>query len=113
MVSLINLLVIFFIILLSYQIFLASRTIEGLENNDYQPYDTNNPQNALILAQQNAGNIIVLKQQVDEVKGLNKEVKDIKANVATLSDQFRELAEANKKYTSEMVGTNPPTITGV
>jgi len=113
MVSLINLLVIFFIILLSYQIFLATRTMEGLENNVYQPYDTNNPQNALILAQQNAGNIIVLKQQVDEVKGLNKEVKDIKATVASLSDQFRELAEANKKYTSEMVGTTPPTISGV
>ena len=57
--------------LIFYQIFLAyfgNSIMEGYENKDeYKPYDTNNPDNALILAQQNAGNIIVLKGQMDEI----------------------------------------------
>ena len=61
MLTLVNLLIIFFIVLIIYQIFLAyfnNSITEGYENKDeYKPYDTNNPDNALILAQQNAGNI--------------------------------------------------------
>ena len=57
MLTLINTLIIFFIILIGYQIILGNYILEGLENNQsYQQYDTNNPSNALILAQQNAGN---------------------------------------------------------
>jgi hypothetical protein len=40
--TLVNILIIFFIILILYQIFLANNIIEGLENQ-YQPYDINNP----------------------------------------------------------------------
>ena len=52
-------------------------TIEGLETQSqkYKPYNLNNPNNTLILAQQNAGNIQVLKKQMDDVLDLNKEVK--------------------------------------
>ena len=64
MLTIINLLIIIFIILITYQIFLAhfsNSIIEGLE--DYKDYDTNDPNNVMILAQQNAGNIEVLKQE--------------------------------------------------
>ena len=112
MLTLINLLIIFFIALIIYQIILASDTsfVEGLDT--YKPYDLNNPQNALILAQQNAGNIQVLKQQVDELTGLNKEVQDISGNVITLQDQVTQLVAAQKQYTDQMTGGTPPNVSG-
>jgi len=115
MLSLVNLLIIFFIILIIYQIILTNfgnSILEGLENNQYKPYDTNNPENVMILAQQNAGNISVLKQQIDSVTGLNKVVEDLSGNVQSLQDQVTQLIEANKQYTSKMVGDTPPQISG-
>jgi hypothetical protein len=115
MLSLVNLLIIFFILLIVYQLLTniyENHILEGMDNQAYQPYDTNNPANVLILAQQNAGNIIVLKQQIDSVMGLDKEVKDISGNVQTLQDQVTQLIQANQKYTSSMIGTTPPNITG-
>ena len=61
MLTLVNVLIVFFIILIVYQIILATKIVEGLKNNNnkkYKPY----PPNALILAQQNAGNIEYLKK---------------------------------------------------
>jgi hypothetical protein len=115
MISLINLLIIFFFILLVYQIFLAytSNTIlEGVTNQQYQPYDTNNPNNALILAQQNAGNISVLKSQIDKLNGLNSEVQDISANVVQLQQQVSQMVAAQQSYASQMTSGPPPNISG-
>jgi len=114
MFSLINSLVIFFGLLLLYQIFLAyvgNYIVEGLENQ-YQAYDTNNPSNALILAQQNAGNISFLKQQVDSLLGLNKQVKDISGNVVQLQDQMNQMVAAQQQYATQMTGGQAPNITG-
>jgi hypothetical protein len=120
MLSLINCLILFFILLLIYQIFLAFfafHCIEGLENstdspNQYQPYDTNNPSNALILAQQNAGNISFLKQQMESLLGLNNEVKDISGNVVTLQDQVNGLVAAQQQYATQLTGGEAPEVTG-
>ena len=110
MLTLVNILVLFFIILIGYQIILANHIIEGLES--YQPYDTNNPANALILAQQNAGNIEYIKQRLDSVQGLNQEVQDISGNVITLQDQVNQLVSAQQQYASQLTGGTPPNITG-
>jgi hypothetical protein len=115
MLSLINLLILFFIVLIFYQIFLAyveNNIIEGLTNQEYQPYDTNDPNNALILAQQNAGNISVLKQQLDELNGLNKEVQDISGNVVELQSQVTQMVAAQQNYSTQMTGGTAPNITG-
>lgn len=115
MLSLINLLILFFIVLIIYQIFLAyieNNIIEGLTNQQYQPYDTNNPNNALILAQQNAGNISVLKEQLDELNGLNKEVQDISGNVIELQSQVSQMLAAQQNYSTQMTGGSAPNITG-
>ena len=113
MLTFINCLILFFILLIMYQIFLAYFKIaEGLQNQTYQPYDTNNPSNALILAQQNAGNIEVLKQLIDSVMGLNKEVNDISGNVATLQDQVNGIVQAQQQYATQMSGGNTPSING-
>jgi len=115
MLSLINLLILFFSVLIFYQIFLAyleNNIIEGLDNQQYEPYDTNNPNNALILAQQNAGNISVLKEQLDELNGLNKEVQDISGNVIELQSQVSQMLAAQQNYSTQMTGGSAPNITG-
>ena len=119
-------LVIFFAILLISQIFLAvfhHSLIEGLETISsgsassstplqYQPYDTNNPNNAFILAQQNAGNIQVLKQQLDGLMSLNNEVQDISGNVAQLQTQVTGIVAAQQQYAQKVTPKTPPVITG-
>lgn len=111
MLTLVNILILFFLFLIVYQLFLAMNIIEGLENQ-YQPYDTNNPNNALILAQQNAGNIAYLKGRLDQYDGIVQEVQDISGNVAALQTQVDGLVQAQQSYTNQMTGGTPPTITG-
>ena len=111
MLTLVNILVIFFIILISYQIILANNIVEGLDN--YQPYDTNNPANALILAQQNAGNIEYIKQRLDSMQGLSQEVQDISGNVQNLQDQVNGIMTTQQQYATQLTGGGTaPDITG-
>ena len=115
MLSLINFITYFFILLIIYQIFLAffeGITIQEGMQNEYRPYDMNNPANAMILAQQNAGNISFLKKQIDELLGLNKQVKDISGNVVMLQEQMVKLIEAQQQYATQMTGGTAPNITG-
>lgn len=120
---LVNTLIIFFVILIFYQIFLAHviskiNIIEGMDTQSsqttqqYQPYDMNNPNNAFILAQQNAGNIQVLKQQMDDVLNLNNEVQDLSGNLAALTTQVSDLIEQQQQYVQTNLPSSPPEITG-
>ena len=52
-------------------------TSTSTTSSSYQPYDQTN---ALILAQQNAGNILFLKQQIDDLYGLKNQIKDLSNN---------------------------------
>ena len=118
MLTLVNLLIIFFIALIFYQIFLAyfqNSIMEGYENKDnkdYKQYDTNNSDNALILAQQNAGNIEVLKGQLDNMLGINKQVQDLSGNVVTLQQQMDDLVQAQNDYANDLTGGVDSEITG-
>jgi hypothetical protein len=117
MLTLVNILILFFTILVIYQIFLAYSgysIIEGLTSNntEYQPYNTNDPNNALILAQQNAGNINVLENQVNNLSGLNQQVQDLSGNVAGLQEQVNNLVSAQNQYASQMAPSTPPDISG-
>ena len=105
---LIYILIVIFLVLISYQTYLVifpKKLLEGLENTtttttqEYKPYNLNDPNNSLILAQQNAGNIEVLKKQMDELQGLKKDVidyKDLTDKVdytTTTNDEFLALVE--------------------
>jgi TolA-binding protein len=109
MLSLIIVLCIIILIIIINQLFYNR---EGLTTGDYKPYDLNNPQNTLILAQQNAGNISVLKQQLDELLGLNKQVKELSNNYTSLQEQVNGLVAAQQQYASQISGGQPPVITG-
>jgi predicted PurR-regulated permease PerM len=113
MLTIINLLIIIFIVLIIYQIFLAhfsDSIIEGLEN--YKEYDTNDPNNVMILAQQNAGNIEVLKQEFERISGLKQEVDDISGNMVNLTKQVDDLVQAQADYLAQNLPAEPPEITG-
>ena len=126
MLTLVNILIIFFLFIILYQIFLAKLymvearlplvearlpTVEGLENQ-YEQYDTNNPNNALILAQQNAGNIAYLKERLDDYQGAFQELQDLSGNVVSLQNQVNGLVQAQQDYANQMTGGTPPVITG-
>jgi TolA-binding protein len=113
MLTLVNILIVFFIMLICFQIILANHIVEGLETGEsYQSYDTNNPANALILAQQNAGNIEYLKGRIQDVQGMNKQVQDLSGNVQTLQEQVTGLVTAQQQYATQMTGGTAPDISG-
>ena len=99
---LINILILFFIFLISYQIILANRVIEGAQG--YQKYE----EDPLILGKQNAANIEVLKGQVDKLTNLPGKVDKLDDRVKTLEKQINEIAIQNKKQVDEITNVSPP-----
>jgi|LakMenEpi03Aug12_release.lakeMendotaPanAssembly.Ray.scaffolds.fasta_scaffold1577479_1 hypothetical protein len=114
MLTLVNILILFFIIIISYQLILANHVTEGLANNtpnkSYQPYNSNDP---MILAQQNAGNIAFLKDRLDSLQNINQMVQDLSGNVEVLQQQVNGLVTTQQQYSTQLTGGNtPPTISG-
>lgn len=126
---LIYVLIVFFVSLLVYQIYLeyftdSNKLIEGLENssepntdkndnsNEYKPYNLNEPNNALILAQQNAGNIEVLRGRIDGLDGVKKQVDELKQNVDMMQTQIDGLVQQQADYAQELAGNQPIEVTG-
>jgi len=104
---LIKLLILFFTILIAYQTFLAfsngNNLIEGLEN------DTSN---ALILSQQNAGNIEVLKGRIDGLDGVKARVDTLQQNIDSMQVQIDALVQQQADYATDLAGDEPVEITG-
>jgi len=125
---LIYILIFVFIILLCYQVYLAnsnftlaispSKLIEGLENEEsnstqeYKPYNLNDPNNSLILGQQNAGNIEVLKGRIDNLDGIKKRVDDIQQSIDSMQTQIDGLVQQQADFAQEMAGSTPPEVSG-
>jgi methyl-accepting chemotaxis protein len=109
MCAILNLLIVFFVLLIGTQIFLAysGNIIEGMDNNNdgknYQEYDGND---ALILSKQNAANIQFLKQQFDGINGLQGQVNDLSSNVAALQTQVDGLVQSQQDYTNNITSSN-------
>lgn len=108
------LVIVFFIFLLSYQIFLEffkNKTIEGLKTQ-YSAYNTDNPDNALILSQKNAGNIESLKEQLDDLSQVKPRVDDLKQQVDLLNTQIQDLVKQQAVFAQQIAGDTPPEVTG-
>jgi hypothetical protein len=141
MLSLISILNLFFILLISYQIFLGyykPPIVEGLLdlvptiapaftptvapknelmpnltiNQVYRQYDKKIADNTFLLAQQNAGNIEVLRQQSSNVPQLTLDVTNLTKRVGTVEDQITQLVSAQKAYADNLTGGSPPDVTG-
>ena len=111
MVIIIWILIILFVLLVSYQIFLAHFTNiyfkEGLTTQDssgqFQNYDaTSSSTNPLALAEQNENNIIYLNEQIIDLSG----------NLSTLSGQVKQLLQAQQDSANEVAPSSPPNISG-
>jgi hypothetical protein len=121
---LIYVLISIFLLLFGYQIFLAlfpDKIIEGLENettatitntNEYQPYNVSDPNNSLILAQQNAGNIEVLKGRIDKFDGVKENIDRMQENINSMQVQVDGLVQQQADFAQDLVGDTPPTVTG-
>ena len=136
---LLSVLILFFIILIVYQIFLAyfqqPKIVEGLldmvptlspqfiPTNEmlpnlnftqvYKQYDKEISHNTFLMAQQNAGNIEYLKQRIDAVQNMYQQVRDLSANVTSLSTQVNGLVQSQQQYATQVSGGGtPPTVTG-
>jgi hypothetical protein len=117
-------LIVFFLILFAYKLFLyifKDPLIEGLETQDttkteeikeYQPYNVSDPNNSLILAQQNAGNIEVLKGRIDKLDGIKERVDTMQQNMDTMQVQIDGLVQQQADYAQELAGDSPVEVTG-
>jgi hypothetical protein len=114
-------LIILIAFLLGYQLFsevFTNKLIECLENQEppaekeYQPYNLSDPNNALILAQQNAGNIQVLKGRIDTLDGVKEKIDTMQQNINSMQVQMDGLVQQQADYAAEIAGSTPPTITG-
>ena len=141
MLSVINFIILFFILLLTYQLILAytkSSIVEGMMdvvptisptmnpnasptnemlpnltiNQVYRQYDKKIADNTFLLAQQNAGNIEYLKGRIEDVQGMYKQVQDLSGNVQALQEQVNGLVTAQQQYATQMTGGVAPDITG-
>ena len=112
MVIIIWILIILFVLLVSYQMFLANFTNnmsyqEGLTTQDssgqYQNYAaTSSSTNPLTLAEQNENNIIYL----------NGQILDMSGNLSTLSGQVKQLLQAQQDSANQVAPSSPPSISG-
>jgi hypothetical protein len=116
-------LIFIFLLLISYQLFLgysSDTLIEGLENatstdtdtSSYKPYNINDPNNALILCQQNAGNIDYLKIRVDELGGIKQQVDNMEQNINSMQTQIDGLVQQQADYAQDLIGNEPVDVSG-
>lgn len=111
---LIKALIIFFIFLILYQAFLAIRSAtlkrEGLENvGDVEGSNCSSS----VLAYKNSGAIQLLQDQVNKLMGLDKEVKDISGNVASLNQQVASLVNQQAQAATQLAGNKPVETSGL
>ena len=120
----INLLIIFFIFLIIYQIILAYFSISLIEgmsisptttstNQEYKQYDEEIGNNTFMLAQKNSGNIEYLKQRIDDIQGMYQQIQDLSGNLQTLQTQVTGLVQAQQDYVTQMTGGTAPNVTGL
>jgi hypothetical protein len=117
---LIRIIILFFILLLGFQIYSMMQSgKEGLENKTdnidnttanpepvgttnssltYQPYNSNDPNSALILSQQNAGNIEYLKGRVIDLEKSNTKINEISQNMGSMQTQIDVLVKQQADY---------------
>ena len=113
-------LIIFFTCLIGYQIFLAltPNIVEGMvpkpksdATSTYKEYNMNDPNNALILGQQTAGNIEVLKGRIDKLVGVDAKVNTMQQNMNSMQVQMDTLVEQQSTLATELAGDKPIDVT--
>jgi hypothetical protein len=99
----------FFFFFILYPLFIDSfPLIEGMDNaSSYKEYDTSDSKDALILAQQNAGNIAYLKEKLDDLESLNATVMDNCGNIVALNQQVNAIIQQQTAPLNTINGGQP------
>ncbi len=87
-------------------------TKEEEDDDDFKKYDTNDPNNALILAQQNAGNIMSLEQKIETQQAFVQRLDDLENTVENQQTQLDGLVEQQAQYAQDISASEPVEITG-
>ena len=66
----------------------------------------------MILAQQNAGNIEVLKGRIDGFDGVKEKVDTMQQSIDSMQVQMDGLVQQQVDYAQELAGPTPPDVTG-
>lgn len=106
-IPLLCILFLFFFIL--YPLFMDSfPLLEGMDNAaSYKDYDTSDSKDALILAQQNAGNIAYLKEKLDELDSLKATVMDNCGNIVALNQEVNAIMQQQTAPLNTINGGQP------
>ena len=114
----INLLIVLFSLLILYNIIFRRSIVETMDSNDgYKDY-SDDPN---ILAQQNAGNIKVLKDQMDKAMKIIDEIQpkqeDIEKQVESNTNSIQTIIQGQQDSVNQKVGMDsdptPNDITGL
>lgn len=73
----------------------------------YQPYNSNDPNSALILSQQNAGNIEYLKGRVTDLEKSNIKIDEMSQNMGSMQTQIDSLVQQQVEFAKEMSNPTP------
>lgn len=114
-----NILNIILIVLLSYiliQFYMCKNNFENMENKNekekknededdssYSEYEKEN-KNAYYLALKNASNISYLKEQLDGVKQIKKNMEELSLNVKRNTSNLTEIAKQISEASNKLVG---------
>ena len=119
---LIRIIILFFILLLGFQIYsMMQSTKEGFtgpapgpapgattnSSSTYQSYDSNDPNNALILSQQNAGNIEYLKGRVINLEKSTTKINEMSQNMGSMQTQIDSLVQQQAEYAQSISAPEP------
>lgn len=98
-----------FIIILKQQLFMPYSKIENFKNNNTNtnrnknsnPYKLDEENAGFILAQQNAGNINILKDRVGHLEVLKNQVIDNSNKIKLLEVSLEEILQEQRNFTSQ------------
>jgi methyl-accepting chemotaxis protein len=101
-----------FVIILNQQLFFPKHKIENFKNNTKnkdktKPYPEDDDSDAaasaaFILAQQNAGNINILKDRVGHLEVLKNQVLNNSNKIKVLEDELQEILEQQQSIASKI-----------
>jgi methyl-accepting chemotaxis protein len=106
MLTLINILIFFFIFLIGYQIILANQPIREGATTYTEPTDP--AVRAYNLSVENSGNISYLKQRVDKVDEIDRQVNDLSRRMDSLEKQMEEVALGTNEMAASLPGVSEP-----
>jgi uncharacterized protein YoxC len=105
MFSLVNILIVFFLFLIIYQLFLANRVIEGLSNSSSS--SSSDSDDIQTLVHKNAAEIQIINEHL--LDPVNQQISTINTTLTSLQNQINQLATSIKQMSQNMPGQQPVT----